>query len=488
MTVLLVEVAALLGLALLGWLAVGPSRDTTWRVLLSLPAGIAAAAMALVVLLVVPVPVAYPWAGLGLALVVAAVARRRDAGGGVVAAPGARRPVAAALGVLGLVVVVTAVVPLVNLTADSFRFVDASDALATEGGLADVSLHLLATRNLVVPALHGLAVPEFAYLRAVGPLLGLVTLGVLARAVRHATGGLGGSLPWLLGGAAAAVLATTNRFVFSTFYVNSHVLIACWVLVMVVLVRGLLVDPERPSGTADAWVVGLFGAGLALARAEGGMLAALVLLPLLVDGAVPVRVRRVPPLVVGATMVAWQGGVLLPRVLAGATAEASSVIGLLVVGAGLLLVVPLLDVVARRVPRPLVLAHGLVWLAVVVLGLRELVVVKDSVFATWRNVTGEGLWGGSLLLLAALVVVAVGTRRVRGEQAVVFPLATFVPFGLLLALLRGHAYRVGAGDSLNRMLLHVVPLAILLVAVAAVGDARPWLARRAGRQEPTAVG
>ena len=58
-----------------------------------------------------------------------------------------------------------------------------------------------------------------------------------------------------------------------------------------------------------------------------------------------------------------------------------------------------------------------------------------------------------------------------------FPLTTFVPFVFLMAYFREGSYRVGLADSLNRMIMHVVPLAILLLLIlVTVGD----------RPEPTA--
>lgn len=481
MTLLVVEVAALLGLAVVGWVIAGPARGGAWRALVSLPLGIAAVAVVELLLLVTRSSLAHPWVALGLTLVAAAglaVRRRRAAGDQLDAdvSPPWPLPMGRAAGigavVLLAVAAVTAVLPLVNLTADSFRFIPSAHALATEGDLADVSLHLLATRNLVVPLIHGLAVPEFGYLRAIGPLLGLVTLGLLWWLVQDGTRRLGGGLPWMLGAGAAALLATSSRFVFSTFYLNSHVLFACWLLLLVALVRSMLLHPGAPTGARDAWLIGLLGAGLALLRAEGALLATIAIAPLVLDAAVPRRRRQVVLVVLGVVVAAWQFGILLPRVLVDPGQTGNSVVGLGLFGLALIGVAPLLGLLLPRIPRPLVLVHVTVWLGTIGLGLRELELVKDSVRATWTNVTGEGLWGGSLLVLAALLVLALALRRVPAEPALVFPLVTFVPLALLLAILRGHAYRIGPGDSLNRMLVHLVPVVILVIALSAAGETR----------------
>ena len=74
-----------------------------------------------------------------------------------------------------------------------------------------------------------------------------------------------------------------------------------------------------------------------------------------------------------------------------------------------------------------------------------------------------GRWGASLVILGALVVVALAVSRGK-TAALRFPVTTFAPVALLLAYLRDEgAYRVGQYDSLNRMFIQVVPLAVLYV-------------------------
>ena len=53
-----------------------------------------------------------------------------------------------------------------------------------------------------------------------------------------------------------------------------------------------------------------------------------------------------------------------------------------------------------------------------------------------------------------------------------FPVTSFVPVALLLVYFRGNPYRIGVGNLLNRMWVHIVPLAILFVVAAA--SSRRW--------------
>ncbi len=64
--------------------------------------------------------------------------------------------------------------------------------------------------------------------------------------------------------------------------------------------------------------------------------------------------------------------------------------------------------------------------------------------------------------------------RVPGETTLRFPLTSFIPFAFLLAYLRGIAFRVGDGDSLNRMWIQLIPIAVLYLIVAIGAGERRW--------------
>ncbi|TVR86211.1 MAG: hypothetical protein EA416_15680, partial [Trueperaceae bacterium] len=55
----------------------------------------------------------------------------------------------------------------------------------------------------------------------------------------------------------------------------------------------------------------------------------------------------------------------------------------------------------------------------------------------------------------------------------------FLPQAFVIAYLRDAAYRVGGGDSLNRMLIQVVPLMVVFVVVSFQGAMRDRLPRHA---------
>jgi hypothetical protein len=113
-----------------------------------------------------------------------------------------------------------------------------------------------------------------------------------------------------------------------------------------------------------------------------------------------------------------------------------------------------------------------VWATVLLLGAREPGIVYRSMIATYRNlVRNEGGWGTSASDAGQCYSSSSPSCLPTAEdRALIFTVATFVPLGLLLALLREGEYRVGPGDSLNRMLLHIVPIAVVAIALGASGQ------------------
>ena len=119
------------------------------------------------------------------------------------------------------------------------------------------------------------------------------------------------------------------------------------------------------------------------------------------------------------------------------------------------------------------LAEGGLWTAVGAYLLTDSGILMRSVRSTAENVlTHIGGWGSFLLLFGVGGLLALILLRREALLAIRFPLTGFIPLVILLAYLREGAYRVGPGDSLNRMWIHVLPLAILFVAISAANRPR----------------
>jgi hypothetical protein len=483
-----VEVAALALLVATGWWLLAGTRPRL-RLAAALPTGVALLTTVELVLVATGLPVARPWIALLLAALVAlGVAARRN---GVVPGSDAGRVLAGGAAVGLLTVLVTSLVPLVNVTADSWRYLTVAGLLAREGGVATASSFLLETRGLATGVVHGLAAFDPGYLRAFGPLLAASTLALLAQLLGDVLAGLAPRERRWTALAAVALLATNHWFVYSAFYINGHLLFAAWLLLLVAVAWYRLRSPDdaQPRLGQDvaglvAWpVAALAAVALTVLRPEGILVALLALAPLVVDPRPALAWRRRLLGATGLGVVVWHAVVLLPKDLLLDRPPPVSTVGLAGVGVALVVVAALLGPLDGRLGRrPLVVAHGLVWLALAGFTLADPWLLLNSLQATLRNVASAGAWGGSLLLLAGLLVIALPLRRVVDEQVWLFPLLTFVPLAALLGYLRDAPFREGAGDSLNRMLLHVLPLAVLALAATAASDPRrlPWSRRGTG--------
>jgi hypothetical protein len=387
------------------------------------------------------------------------------------------------LPVTGSLLTLVALVPVVwlfrvanlaRVTPDSFNLI-MSGTLMHRGRLDEVPPDFLEDWQVALGAVHGAANAqgEF-YLRSATPLLALAAVATLVWFVSRSLApvGLQRRTIVLTSGLAGALLLSSQRFLYNAFYLNRHVLVAALLLVAAAAAWGL-VRGTIASGRVLLTLVVMALPGLALGRAETPIVAGMVLVPLLASSRVDRRRRAGLLTLLGVTMCVWYGP-LVVRFAASDLPMSSPSLVMLVLGvAAILLAVPI-----RRgwppldpLPRWTVVAIEVVlWLGVVTAAVIDLEVLRESLVSTVRNVVlEEGGWGVSLLLLAMMaLLVAIATRGSDRAQ-LRFPLTAFIPFALLLTYVRaegGLPYRVGRGDSFNRMLLHLVPLAIFYVATA----------------------
>ncbi|HOL18040.1 MAG TPA: hypothetical protein PLY40_07120 [Bacillota bacterium] len=141
-----------------------------------------------------------------------------------------------------------------------------------------------------------------------------------------------------------------------------------------------------------------------------------------------------------------------------------------VLGAAAIMAAPVLAwrQVERRSTGILILAETGLWLALVVMAAGNPRLLYRSALATIQNLAlDSGGWGVFPVLLGALLVAVLAFTDIPDRVYLRFPVTAFIPLAFMLAYFREGSYRVGPGDSLNRMLLHIMPLAILLVVSAA---------------------
>ncbi|MDQ7906254.1 hypothetical protein RB614_17210 [Phytohabitans sp. ZYX-F-186] len=350
---------------------------------------------------------------------------------------------------------------------DSITYLMAGRLIADGDYRSTASTELLSTRVFGVPLLHAPAgLDGDLYLRSITPLLTAATVAAvvwfLARAPR--TGW------WRVAAVAALVvtlLLTNNRVVFSFFYLNGHLLFAACVL----LAAGggwLLATAGPDRGEPALATLQLLAIpGIVIIRPEGFLAAALVLLPTVLSARVPRRQRVAVLAVFGGTTLLFAGFQIWFFLDRDAGLPASG-IGAAALGAAALAAIPLLrrGTADRRGGWLLAAAEAGLWLALAALAVRDPDTLWTSVRALYRNqVEGVGGYGLSLTLLTGLLLLAwLMSPRLPHQAHLRFPLTTFLPFCFVMAYLREGAYRAADADSMNRMLMHVVPLAALYLA------------------------
>lgn len=321
----------------------------------------------------------------------------------------------------------------------------------------------------------------------------LMTLGWLV--AHEAVPRVGRTLGVVIAVAVAAVLAVDATFVFNIFYVHSHTLSALYLMLSLGALR-MAVEPSTGMAApgAGAWFVlsGLSTAGVVLARPDGflyAMLPVVLFVAILTDEqwqgpkAQHFFVSMLVPVYVvfaGAfiTLGVWYGHKLNGRVALVALVCLSATAGLpwLVERFG-----RRYSVRGQRVPPVALALFGLL-LGVAFLVERRL--LGRAVAALNTNLFGgTGGWGPVwfwLVGLMLLTVLSADALRPRSwTRLLFFTITLFVILTFLASMSRGG--RPGWGDSMNRIMLHIVPVImwyIGLVVARVVGD---MLARRGSR-------
>ncbi len=378
--------------------------------------------------------------------------------------------VAAVGGALAALVAAFRALNLARWHVDSFQYLDAG-ALLAANHYSDAAGATIVTKRLIgVAAIHSPAnLSGDYYLTSVTPL---VVFAGLAAMVWFLARGLESRVAAktvaLFATLAVVTLVTTNRFVFHTFYLNGHAL-AGMLVVAVAGAAWLMISRPGPSVPALVGLAAVASVALVLTRPSGAVLAALALAPLVAHGAAAASSRKVPLAALAVAMLAWQGFTVFVVMRGGgsvpvfALAQAAAAAAVLVAFA-----LPVWGWLGRH-SRLIVGGFEIaLWAAVVALGARTPSIVTDSITATWAN-RYVGKWGFTVFMIAALVVGVVLTMRLSGGAPMRLVVTAFIPLVMLLALARGGPYRVGHYDSLNRMWLHILPVAVMFVSAALAG-------------------
>ncbi len=387
-------------------------------------------------------------------------------------------PILASIFVSGVLVQLFWTLHLFNYQVDTFSYLEMSSILFQDKYDAVENLVRISKRLIAVPFIHSSAlIGGEVYLRSAMPLISLSLLASFAWMLRE---GLKKSVEnnrlHLLIFLGLLLLLTNNRFVFHSFNINGHLFFAALLLI----IAGCSWLIARKIKTVPT--MGLIGLiciiipALVVTRTEASIIAGLALIPLVLDTGLDWRKRILPVLTLGISMILWQSFVSYSdyRINGGISLQNY---GLLLAGIGITALTPFLRwkfLVKNKKIIPNAL-EAFLWVMLVIFAYFNPSILITSINATIQN-TVFGSWGWSLVVLGFLFLSALIIYRTKSAIYLRFPITTFVIAGFLFGYLRDGAYRVGDGDSFNRMLIQIVPLVVFFVIVS-IATGKPRLSR-----------
>lgn len=377
------------------------------------------------------------------------------------------RAIGGATSVAMTVAIVAWRIPMARFTTDSYHYLMSAVALVRSGTLEGVSDSLLLKRQLATPLLHTLGVESGrGYVSFWTPLLGVSTFGSMTWLALDGLRVL--AVPrrwqWAIVAPALAFVLTANRVVFHFFYINGHMLFASLLLAGVGL-GWLAVRAGSRILLLPASV--MFGALVPL-RAESTIVVGAFLVAFLSSQEIPARWRWALLAPTVAASLLWNGWVL-PQLLSSTSLDTlKSPLSGIAVAAGLVVLVTMSSIRSLRwavrsapwiaIGTLVILLGTLVW--------RDPQIMVDTMVGMSSAMTVTGFWGTFWMIVPPLFFAAIIVGFPRDRYMLVGLLA-FVLIIPVLAYLRGAAFHDGTGDSANRMLMHVVPLLMLVVMLAA---------------------
>ncbi len=484
------ELAGLAFFVVTGWVALWPARRTMGPVayhLAALPTGLLAAAVASSVGALTNRPLDLVSAA-GGAIVLAVVVQLllRYLGTPAVGMKEVR-PVSFALAAAsgGVLASVFGVLRLTVTNNDSvMSYWPLGVELARKGVLTP---GLIATRSVLIPSMNAIYYSfgsEWAYV--VYPMLAATLLAWLAMTLL--AGPLSSLKPhtaWTIVGVAVAALVLEPSFLFHSVFVHSHMISAIYLLMSLTCVW-LAARPAHGGETAEVdrtylVLAGVFATGLMLARPDGlaylfvpsAAAMALIARPKVELKAVAAYFAPVYFMLVATYGVAYlELGMWLSGKLSGKRTLA--VLLVVLASAAGPWVVAWLDkrlpfrITGERFQSIFVAATAALMVAALLIKHTN---AREALANAWLNIfAGHGgynyLWWGVLALLLLSLLTHDALRRDSWTRS---PFLSIVLFYVIALVVHGisHAGRVGAGDSLNRVVFHTLPVIVWYLAAVA---------------------
>jgi hypothetical protein len=262
---------------------------------------------------------------------------------------------------------------------------------------------------------------------------------------------------------ATLTLASTYFMVFQVFYIHNGLIAATYLFVAITTFWLAL------SERNNIWLIFAMLAllGFSISRTEAPLFALIFLSLLISSGQIPYRIRLTATLPYLIILVLWYLSLL--RVMGGGTdildpTKALAIVGLLI-AFGVLVGLSYY----RWVEFYLLPALPMIMLGVFLVGLVLLFILKPmdmqtNLTAILMNMFDSGRWGITWHILLGLLVLGTIQPRFNNEKLFFYGIPLF--FALLLALgFMRLPYRLGWGDSANRIITHIMPIILLYTVI-----------------------
>lgn len=361
--------------------------------------------------------------------------------------------------VVAVVAVLASRVDYSTLSYDSFTQILLGRQLTQFGGFDPACHPALASWGVFVPIVQSASLMigvDFLY--ALWPTIAVVFaitfFSICATSLRSL--GVGAVVAYLISVIAALFLATTYFVLFQSFYVHNNLPSAMY-LFLAVSCMWLGTTRSEPG-----WLIPGMAAffGFILLRTESPLYFAMFAAPLLWTENVSRRTRIACLVTVSILAIAWY--LRLVALIGGGSdilspTKAYGLMGIVAAFAAVS-VLPDRSTVRRCMAAlPWLMTIGATILVVAVT-LKRPEHMARCMETMGQNIFSDGRWGASWAILLILIAVAFGLPRFHRQEWWTVGAGVYLAMIYVLGVFREQPYRIGWGDSANRLLTTVVPV------------------------------
>ncbi|HUN81153.1 MAG TPA: discoidin domain-containing protein [Phycisphaerae bacterium] len=348
------------------------------------------------------------------------------------------------------------------LSYDSFNQILLGKALAYYGGFHPQVHPAMASWGAFVLVLQSAAVfLKVDFLYAPWPVMGLVFLACFIHLGRRSLQALQvkGSVSFFFAASGALLIASAYFFTFQCFYIHNNLPSAAFL--SIALACMWLSIQTRDSGWTRFAVLAFMA--FTLLRTEAPLFAIVFLVPLLWMDGVNRRTRLICAGPLAVLTVLWYLRLIS---LIGKGTDILSPAKAYILMAAMTVFLILMAIPDRPAWRRLV--QSLPWLIptlAAALAIATLVykpqLMRDCAIAMMDNCFVKGRWGVTWAVVLGACAVAVTLPRLPRQHLWTVGPGAFVLLLWILGIFRQHPYRIGWGDSANRLMTQVLPVLVM---------------------------